>query len=130
MILYKPHNTDFDTLSEVPKVNEEAKDVLEIKRTLGQLKTSFNFKKIIQDLEELVLANSGVDEFNEIFKLIFAKIWDEKESNENRRTRPNKEILFMKFEDAEITYDTINGLFKKGNRSPSSSPAFSYFCIL
>ena len=44
LILYKPHNTDFDTLSEVPKVNEEAKDVLEIKRTLGQLKTSFNFK--------------------------------------------------------------------------------------
>ena len=113
LILYKPHNTDFDTLSEVPKVNEEAKDVLEIKRTLGQLKTSFNFKKIVQDLEELVLANSGVDEFNEIFKLIFAKIWDEKEANENRRTRPNKEILFRKFEDAEITYDTINGLFKK-----------------
>lgn len=112
LILYKPHNTDFDTLSEVPKVNEEAKDVLEIKRTLGQLKTSFNFKKIIQDLEELVLANSGVDEFNEIFKLIFAKIWDEKEANDNRRTRPNKEILFKKFEDAEITYDTINGLFK------------------
>jgi len=112
LILYKPHNTDFDTLSEVPKVNEEAKDVLEIKRTLGQLKTSFNFKKIIQDLEELVLANSGVDEFNEIFKLIFAKIWDEKEANENRRMRPNKEILFKKFEDAEITYDTINGLFK------------------
>lgn len=112
LILYKPHNTDFDTLSEVPKVNEEAKDVLEIKRTLGQLKTSFNFKKIIQDLEELVLANSGVDEFNEIFKLIFAKIWDEKEANDNRRSRPNKEILFKKFEDAEITYDTINGLFK------------------
>ena len=112
LILYKPHNTDFDTLSEVPKVNEEAKDVLEIKRTLGQLKTSFNFKKIIQDLEELVLANSGVDEFNEIFKLIFAKIWDEKEANDNKRTRPNKEILFKKFEDAEITYDTINRLFK------------------
>jgi len=74
LILYKPQNKDFDTLSEIPKVNEEEKDVLEIKRTLTQLKTSFNFKKIIQDLEELVLADSGVDEFNEIFKIIFAKI--------------------------------------------------------
>jgi len=63
LILYKPENKDFDTLSEIPKITEEPKDVLEIKRTLVQLKTSFNFKKIIQDLEELVLANSGVDEF-------------------------------------------------------------------
>ena len=113
LVLYRPQNTDFDTLSEIPKVNEEAKDVLEIKRTLDQLKSSFNFKKIIQDLEELVLANSGVDEFNEIFKIIFAKIWDEKEANENRRDRPNKEVLFKKFDDADSTYETINTLFKK-----------------
>lgn len=113
LVLYKPQNKDFDTLSEIPKVNEEEKDVLEIKRTLGQLKTSYNFKKIIQDLEELVLADSGVDEFNEIFKIIFAKIWDEKEANENRRERKNKEVEFKKFEDPELTYDTINGLFQK-----------------
>ena len=113
LILYKPQSKDFDTLSEIPKVNEEEKDVLEIKRTLGQLKTTFNFKKIIQDLEELVLANSGVDEFNEIFKLIFAKIWDEKEADENKHSRPNKEVEFKKFKDPVLTYDTINGLFKK-----------------
>lgn len=113
LVLYKPQNTDFDTLSEIPKANQEAADVLEVRRTLSQLKTSFNFKKIIQDLEELVLADSGVDEFNEIFKIIFAKIWDEKEAAENRRTRPNKEVEFKKFEDAELTYDTINGLFKR-----------------
>ena len=57
------------------------------KKTLLQLKRDFNFKKIIQDLEELVLANSGKDEFNEIFKLIFAKIWDEKEAQENRKNK-------------------------------------------
>lgn len=113
LILYKPKNKDFDTLSEIPKVNEEESDVLEIKRTLSQLKTSFNFKKIIQDLEELVLANSGIDEFNEIFKLIFAKIWDEKEAADNRRARPNKEVEFRKFQDPELTYATINTLFQK-----------------
>ncbi|MDF1866336.1 MAG: N-6 DNA methylase [Saprospiraceae bacterium] len=113
LILYKPQSKDFDTLSEIPKVNEEEKDVLEIKRTLTQLKQSFNFKKIIQDLEELVLANSGADEFNEIFKLIFAKIWDEKEADSNKRSRPNKEVEFKKFEDPSLTYATINGLFKK-----------------
>ena len=72
LILYKPQNKDFDTLSEVPKVKEEANNVLEIKRTLANLRTQFNFKKIVQDLEELVLADSGVDEFNEIFKLIYS----------------------------------------------------------
>ncbi len=113
LVLYKPQNKDFDTLSEIPKVNEEEKDVLEIKRTLTQLKTSYNFKKIIQDLEELVLADSGVDEFNEIFKIIFAKIWDEKQATENRRARPNKEVEFKKFEDPDLTYDNINGLFRK-----------------
>jgi len=113
LVLYKPQNKDFDILSEIPKVNEEEKDVLEIKRTLTQLKTVYNFKKIIQILEELVLADSGVDEFNEIFKIIFAKIWDEKEAAENRRTRPNQEVEFKKFEDPDLTYDKINGLFKK-----------------
>ena len=85
IILYRPYPTEFDdTLFDIPKRGQEAKDVLEAKKTLLQLRREFNFKKIIQDLEELVLADSGKDEFNEIFKLIFAKIWDEKEAQENR----------------------------------------------
>ncbi len=76
------------------------------------MKKNFNFKKIIQDLEELVLADSGVDEFNEIFKLIFAKIWDEKEAQENRK---DKEVEFRKSIDPEVTYDRINKLFHKAS---------------
>ena len=61
-------------------------------------------------MEELILADSGKDEFNEIFKLIFAKIWDEKEALENRA---NKVVEFRKAIDPEITYDRINNLFHK-----------------
>lgn len=111
LILYKPDNKDFDTLSEVPKATEEAKDVMEVKRTLGMLKKQFNFKKIIQDLEELVLADSGIDEFNEIFKLIYAKIYDEKEAAEN--SRRHQEVEFMKFNDPKLTFERINGLYHK-----------------
>ena len=68
------------------------------------------FKKIIQDLEELVLADSSKDEFNEIFKLIFAKIWDEKEAQE---TRKDKTVEFRKAVDPEITFDRIKGLFHR-----------------
>ena len=84
--------------------------MLETSKTLLQLKKDFNFKKIIQDLEELVLADSGKDEFNEIFKIIFAKIWDEKEALENRK---NKVVEFRKAIDPEITFDCINNLFIK-----------------
>ncbi len=111
IILYRPYPAQFDdTLVDLPRVDQEPKDVLEARKTLLQLKRDFNFKKIIQDLEELVLADSGKDEFNEIFKLIFAKIWDEKEALENRK---DKVVEFRKALDPEITYDRINRLFHK-----------------
>ncbi|XXM71410.1 N-6 DNA methylase [Lysinibacillus sphaericus] len=111
IILFRPYPANFDdTLVDIPKRGQEPKDVLEARKTLAHLKKSFNFKKIIQDLEELVLADSGKDEFNEIFKLIFAKIWDEKEAAENRT---NQEVRFTKSLDPSITYERINSLFKK-----------------
>jgi type I restriction enzyme M protein len=111
IILYRPYPKEFDdTLVDIPRRGQEPKDVLEAKKTLLQLRKEFNFKKIVQDLEELVLADSGKDEFNEIFKLIFAKIWDEREAQENRK---DKVVEFRKAIDPDITYDRINGLFKK-----------------
>lgn len=111
IILYRPYPAQFDdTLFDLPRRGQEPKDVLEARKTLLQLKQDFNFKKIIQDLEELVLADSGKDEFNEIFKLIFAKIWDEKEAQENRK---DKTVEFRKAVDPEITFDRINGLFHR-----------------
>ena len=111
IILYRPYPAQFDdTLFDIPKRGQAPKDVLEASKTLLQLKKDFNFKKIIQDLEELVLADSGKDEFNEIFKLIFAKIWDENEALENRK---DKVVEFRKAIDPEITFDRINNLFHK-----------------
>jgi type I restriction enzyme M protein len=111
IILYRPYPAQFDdTLFDLPRRGQVPKDVLETKKTLLHLRKDFNFKKIIQDLEELVLADSGKDEFNEIFKLIFAKIWDEKEAQENRK---DKSVEFRKALDPEITFDRINKLFHK-----------------
>jgi type I restriction enzyme M protein len=91
IILYRPYPNDYDdTLFDIPKRLQSPAEVLEAKKTLLQLKKDFNFKKIIQDLEELVLADSGKDEFNEIFKLIFAKIWDEREAQENRKDKDRR----------------------------------------
>ena len=112
IILYRPYPKKFDdTLFDIPRRGQQPKDVLEARKTLLQLRKEFNFKKIIQDLEELVLADSGKDEFNEIFKLIFAKIWDEKEAQENKKR--NKKVEFSKALDPDITFDRINALFHK-----------------
>ncbi|HOE42911.1 MAG TPA: N-6 DNA methylase, partial [Rhodoferax sp.] len=116
IILYRPYPAQFDdTLFDIPKRGKEPKDVLEAKKTLLQLKREFNFKNIIQGLEELVLADSGKDEFNEIFKLIFAKIWDEKQADEVRK---DKTVEFGQavnsktgVPDPDLTYDRINSLF-------------------
>lgn len=36
-----------------------------------------SLKQLILDMEDEVLANAGVDVFEEVFKLVFAKLWDE-----------------------------------------------------
>jgi type I restriction enzyme M protein len=110
VILYRPYPKDFDSLPEIPKKGQSPQDLQDAKLTLAHLEKSFDFKKILLDLEELVLGSSGVDSvFNEIFKIIFAKIWDEKEALNNRK---NQEVEFKWFKDPELTYERINHLFK------------------
>ncbi len=41
-------------------------------------------------IEELVLANSGEDEFEEVFKLLIAKLWDERSGTSEFRTQDNE----------------------------------------
>jgi type I restriction enzyme M protein len=110
IILYRPYPREFDdTLTEIPNFNQEPRDVLRTKLTLDDLHGEFDFKRIIQNLEELVLANAGVDEFNEIFKIIFAKLYDEKVA----RDRKNQEVHFRKSDKPRATYETIDSLFRR-----------------
>lgn len=56
-------------------------------------------------LEEIILANSGEDEFEEIFKLVIAKLWDE----------INNSNLFKQDSDDLVTQRNINQLLKEAN---------------
>lgn len=92
LILYRPYPRDFDdTLDDIPSFDEEVEDVLKKKKTLKDLKV-VDLKATIKALEELVLANSGHDSFDEIFKLIYAKLFDEREA----LNRENQELNFRK----------------------------------
>jgi len=111
IILYRPYPREFDdTLPDLPSCDKTIDDLLESKKTLFEYTTTkMNLKKIVENMEELVLANAGVDVFTEVFKLIYAKLYDE---NEARVNRPDNEVLFRKYRDINKTFEVINGLFK------------------
>lgn len=71
-----------EKLSYLPKSTQTLTDVLNVPYTLknlilnDELQTK-TLKKIILGFEDVVLANAGVDSFEEIFKFIFTKLYDE-----------------------------------------------------
>lgn len=111
-ILYRYYPKEFnDTLPDLPKADQTIDDLLEAKKTLFEYTTTkADLKAIVESMEELVLANAGVDVFFEVFKLIYAKLYDEREARINRQ---NNEVFFRKYKDTEKTYSVINNLFKK-----------------
>src|SRR3989344_946088 len=114
LILYRPYPKEFDdTLDDIPASDEEIEDVLAKRKTLKDLHEE-DLKDTIKTLEELVLANSGADSFDEIFKLIYAKLYDEKEA----RTRPNQELHFRKSPTGkpEETKRIIDELFEEAKQ--------------
>lgn len=90
---------DTISLSDLPKEWESPEEVLGKKLTIYDLEEKLkeegipNLKSLLKDLEDLVLARRGVDVFEEIFKLIFAKLFDEWAAKNNFK-RSNHEIEF------------------------------------
>jgi type I restriction enzyme M protein len=74
----------FEDITDIPNVNQTLADILNEKFTLEDLikkdklvTEKKSLKELIEDLEDEVLANAGVDVFEEVFKLIFTKLYDE-----------------------------------------------------
>jgi len=102
----------FEDLPDIPRFDETVDDVRKKIITYEDLEDVTNLKQLILDLEDAVLANAGVNPFEEIFKLIYAKLFDELETpyNSNRRFRvlagqSNRENL-----------DNIKRLFEEAKR--------------
>lgn len=81
----------FEPLSDIPKANETIDDVKNERFTYLELmmkdrltEERKSLKDLIQEMEDEVLANAGVDVFEEVFKLIFTKLYDEMESADDR----------------------------------------------
>ncbi|MBU3979669.1 N-6 DNA methylase [Patescibacteria group bacterium] len=110
IVLYRPYPKEFeDSLVDIPRADQTIDDLFEIKRTWNALNPKFDFVEIIRHIEEVALAGSGANVFEEIFKLIYAKLYDEKLAREKRE---NQEVVFRKYRDPEKTYVILNELFK------------------
>ncbi len=74
----------FEDITDLPSVNQTLADILTGHFTLKDLilkdklaNERKSLKDIVLEMEDEVLANAGVDVFEEVFKLIFAKLYDE-----------------------------------------------------
>jgi type I restriction enzyme M protein len=123
-------------IRDFPKYNETIDDVeersftyLDLMRDDKLAKERKSLKELIQMMEDEVLANVGVDVFEEVFKLIFIKLFDEMESSHDREeierelrdgstyeeiNDPNyRQLEFRSKGDPHRTKEVINKLFKK-----------------
>lgn len=74
----------FEDIPDIPKSWQKLKDILRERRTIANLiaddkllRENKTLADLIRELEDEVLANAGVDVFEEVFKLIYTKLFDE-----------------------------------------------------
>jgi len=111
----------FEPITHIPKSNESLRDILQEKFTIEDLikidvlKTQRkSLKDIVLDMEDEVLANSGTDVFEEVFKLIFIKLFDELQNT--RKQTKNLEFRNYGESDGELK-EKIEGIFKKAKKT-------------
>ncbi len=81
----------FEEIPDIPTETQSLKDILDEPFTLKDLiikdkilKEGKSLRQIIVAMEDEVLANAGVDVFEECFKLIFTKLYDESLSKKDK----------------------------------------------
>lgn len=103
----------FEDITDIPKERQSLKDILSERFTLKDLiikdkiaNERKSLKDIILEMEDEVLANAGVDVFEEVFKLIFTKLYDEYGS---KKDKANIEFyLDQNIDDEErVDYDKL-----------------------
>ena len=107
----------FEDIPAIPSAHEKLSDILSERWTIDdlvRLDKLVNEKKSLKDLilemEDEVLANAGVDVFEELFKLIFTKLYDEMESGRDTK----RHLVFKNYGDTETELKAkIQDLFDK-----------------
>lgn len=107
----------FEDISNIPRADQKLSDILSERWTIADLiakdklvSERKSLKDLILEMEDEVLAGAGVDVFEEVFKLIFTKLFDEMESGRNK----DRNLEFRNYGDTETELrDRIQALFDK-----------------
>ena len=111
----------FEDINTLPEAGQSLEDVLQERFTLKDLilsdklvekyKSKYkSLKDIILEMEDEVLANAGVDVFEEVFKLVFTKLYDEFKSQANKEVINYhvKQSVKTSVSEEPATYSTSN----------------------
>ena len=96
----------FERFKRLPKFGESISDVLATYLKKQDLLDVIDLRATVNMLQEKVLANDGVNAFDEIFKLIFAKLYDEQSK------KPTEELDFQTKKGTKLQ-PAVEALFSK-----------------
>jgi type I restriction enzyme M protein len=107
----------FEDIPAIPSVREKLSDILAERWTIADLvkrdklvNERKSLKDLILEMEDEVLANAGVDVFEELFKLVFTKLYDEMEGGRDKK----RHLVFKNYGDTETELKAkIQDLFDK-----------------
>ena len=107
----------FEDIPSIPSAHEKLSDILSERWTIDDLvkmdklvNQKKSLKDLILEMEDEVLANAGVDVFEELFKLVFTKLYDEMEGGRDKK----RHLVFKNYGDTETELKAkIQDLFDK-----------------
>lgn len=107
----------FEDIPSIPSAHDKLSDILTTRWTIDDLvkmdklvNQKKSLKDLILEMEDEVLANAGVDVFEELFKLVFTKLYDEMESGRDKK----RHLVFKNYGDTETELKAkIQELFDK-----------------
>lgn len=110
----------FEDIPRIPSSLEKLSDILSERWTIDDLikhdklvNERKSLKDLILEMEDEVLANAGVDVFEELFKLIFTKLYDEMESGRDTK----RHLVFKNYGDTETELKAkIQDLLEKAQK--------------
>ncbi len=120
--LHREEPNLFKSLPDIPRADQKLSDILSERWDLTRLtaenrlvKERLSLKSVILDMEDLVLANAGVDAFEEVFKLIYAKLYDEWNAARGGKKKITLEFRVYGSTPREL-YERISALFNSAKR--------------
>lgn len=133
----------FEPIPDIPSNDKQLKDILQVDFKIADLNSKDilktqrrSLKNIVLDMEDEVLANAGVDVFEEVFKLIFIKLFDELKStrtqtrnlefrNYGESDSQLKQKIEILFDDAKNRW---TGIFEESDKI-KLSPSHLAVCV-